>query len=54
MESFEKQDKNGEFYLPNSLGVSVLIQLHDGTVIAQKRNNKKVLTQYAGLTASAS
>lgn len=54
MESFEKQDKNGEFYLPNSLGVSVLIQLHDGTIIAQKRNNKKVLTQYAGLTASAS
>ena len=31
-----------------------MIQLSDGTVIAQKRNNAVTLTQYAGLSASAS
>jgi hypothetical protein len=47
-------EETWEFFLPNSLWVSVIIQLQDGTIIAQQRNNKSVLTQYAWLTASAS
>lgn len=54
METFNERDEHGEFFLPNSLGVSVMIQLADGTIISQKRNNAAVLTQYSGLTSSAS
>jgi hypothetical protein len=49
-----KNSETWEFYLPNSLWVSIMIQLSDGTIIAQKRNNAEVLTQYIGLTSSAS
>jgi serine/threonine protein phosphatase PrpC len=54
MEEVEELNETGESYLPNSLGVSVMIQLSDGTIIWQKRNNQTTLTQYAGLVSSAS
>ena len=54
MESFDYTDEQWEFYLPGSLGVSVMIQLSDGTVVCQERNNKLLLTQYSWLVSSAS
>lgn len=50
----ERDSSTWEFYLPNSLWVSVMIQLSDGTIIAQKRNNKATLTQRTWLVTSAS
>ncbi len=55
MESIGLQNKEtGEFLLPNSLWVSVMIVLKNGTIICQQRNNKATLTNYNWLTASAS
>lgn len=49
-----KDNKTWEFFLPNSLWVSVMILLKDGNIVCQERNNKATLTNYNGLTASAS
>lgn len=55
MEIIGLKDQNTwEFFLPNSLWVSVMIILKDGTVVCQERNNKATLNNYNGLTSSAS
>ena len=56
VDAISEDGKNsaGEYILPNSLGVSVMIQLHDGTIIGQVCNNNAVTTKYHGLKASAS
>lgn len=54
MEEIGERNETWEFYLPNSLWVSVMIQLADGTIIAQQRNNNATLTQRTGLVSSAS
>ena len=55
VDAISEDGKNsaGEYILPNSLGVSVMIQLHDGTIIA-KSVIITLLRQYHGLKTSAS
>jgi hypothetical protein len=56
LDTISEDGKNsvGEYILPNSLGVSVMIQLYDGTIIGQVCNNNAVTTKYHGLKTSAS